>query len=136
MTWEWPWSKIPEAVKVVQYSEQAGPYQPTSLTTFTEFAPIEYIQSSVSSVSVNVSRLFSSSPPLANQAEDSCSWYSRLNPFSQCNTITKGVTTKVAEAGSFLQSTMFKIVILVVVTAVIALVGMSYIQAKGVQLAK
>lgn len=136
MTWEWPWSKTPEAVKVVQYSENVGPYQPQSFTHNTEFAPIEYIQSSVSSVSANVSRLFSSSPSVVSQAEDPCQWYSRLNPFSQCNTITKGVTTKVQEVGSFLQSTMFKILIIVTLTAVIALVGMSYIQAKGVQLAK
>lgn len=76
----------------------------------------------------------------SGQIKEGCAWYSALNPFSQCNAITKAATEKVssvtASAGSFVQSTLIKTIVLVVIVGVIALFLMSYVQAKGVQVAK
>src|SRR3990167_6270690 len=59
-----------------------------------------------------------------------CAWYSALNPLSQCNTITKAVTTKTAEittgVGDFVSSTLTKTLVIVVVVGLIGFFLLSY----------
>lgn len=103
------------------------PYRPEETAPFTETGVSNIIQTTVSKISANASRLFSSSTSGAvNQGEAPLAWYDLTGRIGQ-------TASSVNEA---FQSTLIKVIILVVLVGVIALFGMSYVQSKGVQLAK
>ncbi len=133
-----PWDAAPVEVTIVQSQEAYGPFLPDQSQSSEFFGPaIDYTQRTVSKVAANVSRLFDSTKNAVAPQSDvpACAWYARLNPFSQCNTITKAATTGTAAVGDFLQSTILKVVVVVVIVAIIAVYGMAFFQAKGAKLA-
>lgn len=103
-----------------------SPWRPPDLNAG-EFSLPKFIQTSVSKVSANVSRLVSStSSPTQQGSSPSLPWYDFTGKAAQAASAT----------GDFIQSTLIKVIILVVVVGVIAVFGMSYVQAKGVSYAK
>lgn len=131
-----PWDN--PAPVIVQSTEPYGPFLPDTSQSSEFIGPvIEYTQRSISKVAANVSRLFDSTKqnPAPQSEGTECAWYMRLNPFSQCNTITKAATTGTAAVGDFIQSTLIKVIVVVVVVAIIALTLQGYIAKKGAQLA-
>ena len=94
-----------------------------------EFGDIgQFVSTTITRAERNVSRLFDKSTlSIADPSETpQRSWY---NIFGKIGDTFSSI-------GSGIQSTLTRVIILVVVVAVIALFGMSYVQAKGVQLAK
>lgn len=103
------------------------PFRPEDTAPSTEFSFPQMVVSTVSKVSANASRMFSSTTGAAvNQSNAPLAWYDITGRISQA-------TSNVNDA---LQSTLIKVIILVVMVGVIALFGMSFVQAKGAQLAK
>jgi len=106
-----------------------GMYGPPALDSG-EYTFIATIERNVSSAVANASRLLTSSNMTAiKQAEPSSSgpaWYDIPGRIS-------GAASAVNDA---FQSTMLKVIVLVSIVGVIAVFGMSYMQAKGANLAK
>lgn len=100
------------------------PYRPPDINAG-EFSLAKSIKSSVSKVAANASRLFDSNKTAINQGQTPA-WYDLPGKVSQA----------AASTGEFVQSTLLKVIILVTIVGVIAIFGMSYVQAKGVSLAK
>ncbi len=131
-TWPWEQRDPVSGVKVAQYEDPAGPLQKSGLffsvtdgSDFTEFGPVQTIQTSIAKVTANVSRIVSKSNNAVIPQED-VKWYDIWGKTKQAASATN-------EA---LQSTLVKVIILVVIVAMIGLFGLSYVQSKGAQLAK
>lgn len=134
----WPWQAVdPETqIPVAQYSEPVGPFAPVQDANGEEFGPFAPVAQVISKAYKDSTALMTRTSTPAIPQGDGCAWYSRLNPLSQCNTITASATSSVASSvsgiGDFLQSTMIKVAVMVV----LAVILVSYLQAKGGQLAK
>ena len=106
-----------------------APYTPPNLDSG-EYAFIATIERNVSSSLANASRLFMSSNATAvKQAEPLSTgpaWYD----------IPGRIAVGASGVNDALQSTLLKVIVLVSVVGVIAVFGMSYMQAKGSNLAK
>lgn len=100
------------------------PYAPPDVNAG-EFSIIQTVKSSVSKVTANASRLFDSTKAITNQGEQPA-WYD----------IGAKVSNAASSVNEAFQSTLIKVIILVAIVGVIAMFGMSYVQAKGVSLAK
>lgn len=90
-----------------------------------EFSIVSAIQSSVSKVQANASRLFDSTKSPVSQGE-APAWYD----------IGAKISAGASAANEALQSTLIKVIVLVVIVGALALFGMAYVQSKGVQFAK
>jgi hypothetical protein len=100
------------------------PYAPPDINAG-EFSIVKSVKSSVSKVAANASRLFDSNKTIIDQGQTPA-WYDLPGKVSQA----------AASTGEFVQSTLLKVIVLVAIVGVIAIFGMSYVQAKGVSLAK
>jgi hypothetical protein len=115
------------ATPTIQYKEAIGPDKPYDFGSENsgEFAPVEFIKTTVSKLTANQDRIISAnSQPAATQAE--LPWWN----------LTGRISNAASAANDALQSTMVKVIILVTIVGIIAIFGMSYMQAKGVSLAK
>lgn len=105
------------------------PYAPPNLNNG-EYDFVATVTRSVSTAVANASRLLTSSNMTAvKQAEPLTSgpaWYN----------IPGRISLAASGVNDALQSTMLKVIVLVSVVGVIAVFGMSYMQAKGANLAK
>ncbi len=109
-------------------SSQVNPLANPS-TDNVEFGDIgQFISTGIAKGKVEAARLFQTAQLSVTTQEQTQgrAWYDILGK----------TTDAAASAGAVIQSTLIKVIVLVVVVAVIALFGMSYVQAKGVQLAK
>jgi hypothetical protein len=89
-----------------------------------EFSLPVYVQTNVSHLSANVSRLFDSNQTVLDQ-HDTPAWYN----------FPARISAAAGAVSDSLQSTLVKVIILVSIVGVIAVFGMSYIQARGAKLA-
>lgn len=124
----WPWGVgVQQDPNVaVETKPVYGPFQLPNLSDG-EFAPLEFIQSAVSKVTANADRLFQSSKgDVTNVSADSPAWYNLPARIGQAaSAINEG-----------LQSTLLKVIVIVALIGVFAIFGLSYVQAKGQNLAK
>lgn len=100
------------------------PYRLPDLPTG-EFALVEDVKVGVSKAVKNLSRLVSSTSSPTQQGE-APAWYD----------IGAKLSAGASAANDALQSTLIKVIVLVTIVGALALFGMSYVQSKGVQLAK
>lgn len=115
------------ATPTIQYSKAIGPEKPLDFGNVNsgEFAPIEFIKTTVSKVAANTDRIISAnSQPAATQAK--IPWWN----------LTAKISNAASATNEALQSTLLKVIILVSVVGIIAVFGLSYVQAKGGALAK
>lgn len=90
-----------------------------------EFSLPETVKSTVSKVQANAARLVDSTKSILSQGEGPA-WYD----------FSGKIASAASAANQAVQSTLIKIIVLVVVVGVVAMFGMSYVQSKGVALAK
>lgn len=100
------------------------PYAPPDINAG-EFSIVKSVQTTISNAAKNASRLFDANKTIIDQG-NTPAWYDVSGRISQA----------AASTGEFVQSTLLKVIILVTIVGVIAIFGMSYVQAKGVNLAK
>ena len=128
----WPYGYgVTENPNGVTYKapDSYGPYLPPAIESG-EFAFIENIQRSVSSAVSNASRLlYSSNASPVKQGESSDTgpaWYN----------IPGRISGALGSVNDAFQSTLIKVIVLVSIIGIVAVFGMSYMQAKGANLAK
>ena len=96
-------------------------------TSNNEFLDLGSFTQPITKAAKSLARLVSvESNSVAAQSESTRSWYDFSGKASDA----------ASSIGAGIQSTLIKVIVLVVIVAVIALGGMAYIQAKGTQLAK
>ena len=100
------------------------PYAPPDVNAG-EFSIVKTVQTRVSSAIAKASRLFDSNKTIIDQGQTPA-WYD----------IPGKVSNAASSVNEAFQSTLIKVIVLVVIVGVIAIFGMSYVQAKGVSLAK
>lgn len=121
----WPWQQAdPESGVLIDTSNkvQYGPYLPPDWDSG-EFGVLQPVANVVTRVTKNLDRMAVSSVKDPAGQTDSPAWY---NIFGKAAQSTADFTT----------STLNRVIIIVIVTAVAALFIMSYVQAKGASLAK
>lgn len=130
----WPWgygvTQNPNTNNP-QTPESYGPYLPPTIDAGEwSFQRITDVPRSVATSVANASRLlFSSNASPVKQAEPSNTgpaWYN----------IPGRISAAASAVGEGIQSTLLKVLILVVVVGAMVLFGMSYMSTKGAQLAK
>lgn len=108
---------------VRQESAQYGPF--TNAPDAGEFGDIGTFTEPITRAVKNAARMLSTDSLSAGAQTNSRSWWD----------FSGKVADSASSIGAGIQSTLTKVIILVVVVAVVALFGMSYVQAKGNQLA-
>lgn len=108
----------------IPYVSTPVPYAPPDVNAG-EFSLPVAVKSSVSKITAEASRLFSSTKAQTSQGE-APAWYD----------ISGKISSTASSVNDALQSTLIKVIVLVVIVGVFALFGMTYVQAKGAQLAK
>jgi hypothetical protein len=131
ITWPWGYGKLENPMTPEQPAEMFGPYLPPKIDAG-EFSlsVITDIPRSVASSVANASRLlFSSNAPAVKQGDPLMTgpaWYD----------IPGRISNAASGVNEAFQSTLLKIIVLVSIVGIVAVFGMSYVQAKGANLAK
>lgn len=128
-----PWGytviEPPEAMPMKDPS-MFGPYLPAPSSFHDEWSNVWDYPAAIASKVSNQSRLlFSSNAPAAKQGEPSDTgpaWYN----------IPGRISAAAGAVSEGIQSTLLKVLLLVVIVGAMVLFGMSYMSAKGTQLAK
>ncbi len=122
--WLWPWQTADlESGVILDTSNkvQYGPYLPPDWNSG-EFGPLQPVANVVTKVVKSTDRLIVSA---------------QKDPTPQTETSLWGKITSVgSNSANFLQSTLNKVIIIVIIAAIGGVFLMSYVQAKGTQLAK
>lgn len=124
----WPWGVgVQQDPNIsIEKPEEYGPFSLPNLNDG-EFAPVQFIQSSVSKVTANLDRIFQSSKgEVTNVSAQSPAWYD----------IPGRLSAAASGVNDAFQSTLVKIIVLAAVVGLVAIFGLSYVQAKGANLAK
>lgn len=129
----WPWGVGVHENPTQPHTSSTvyGPFQPPNIDAGEwSLSSITDIPRSVASSIANASRLaFSSQTPALQQAEPSTSgpaWYN----------IPGRISVAVSGVNEAFQSTLLKVIVLVSIVGIVGVFGMSYMQAKGANLAK
>lgn len=126
----WPWGygvhEDPnKGVETPPSSEMFGPFALPTLPD-QEFGPIAFIKSTVSKLTANQDRVNSANHTINDQGTQAPAWYD----------ISGRISKSVSAVNDAFQSTLIKVIVLVVLVGAIALFGLSYVQAKGASLGK
>lgn len=129
LPWGYTVMEPPETLPVKDPS-MYGPYLPSPSSKQDEWSNLWDYPAAIASKVANQSRLlFSSNAPAAKQGEPTNTgpaWYN----------IPGRISAAAGAVSEGIQSTLLKIIILVLIVGALALFGMSYVQAKGNALAK
>lgn len=128
-----PWGYTvmePQETLPVKVPEMYGPYLPVPSSKQDEWSNLWDYPAAIASKVANQSRLlFSSNAPAAKQAEPTNTgpaWYN----------IPGRISAAAGAVSEGIQSTLLKVLLLVVIVGAMVLFGMSYMSTKGAQLAK
>lgn len=117
------WNQVSNPTPFIATQEEYGPFLPQTVDAG-EFGLVKFVQSSVSKVVANADRLFQANKTIVDEPAVGPAWYN--------------IPGRLAAAASGLnqafQSTLLKVIVLVAIVGLIAIFGLSYVQAKGVQL--
>jgi len=91
-----------------------------------EFSLPVFIQSSVSSVTANADRIFSANRTIVDVPAEGPAWYN----------IPGRISAAASGLNQVFQSTLIKVIVLVAIVGLIAIFGLSYVQAKGANFAR
>lgn len=118
---------------VKSYIPFTSPKEPASEGVYTDFLGDVYSNQQVFSgltEQAQVNRIDTASTKDPSGQSGECAWWN-----VSCK-VSKNVSAVTASAGEFVSSTLTKTLMIVVVVGVLALFLMSYVQAKGANLAK
>jgi hypothetical protein len=125
----WPWGvgvqQDPTLSVQPTVTESYGPFLPPNLDSG-EFAPLQFIKTTVSKVTANADRLFQANKGATSVQSQSPAWYD----------IPGRLAATASAVNDAFQSTLIKILVLAVIVGAAAIFGLSYVQAKGTNLAK
>lgn len=130
IVWPWGYGVLEDPNKPKPVDTMYGPYLPSPSSMQDEWSNLWEYPAAISKKIANESRLFfSSNASPVKQAEPSDtgpSWYN----------IPGRISAAAGAVGEGIQSTLVKVIILVVIVGAMALFGLSYVQAKGASLGK
>ena len=120
----WPWNPAFKSDPRQRSVNDAGSLA-TSQPDAGEFSFNDYIPTTLSNLVKNTSRLVDSNSTI-NDEPAKIPWYN----------LPARLANSFSGFGDALQSTLLKVIVLVALVGVIAIFGLSYVQAKGTNLAK
>lgn len=120
----WPWG-VGVLNDPIQKSVSKNITLQTAQPDAGEFSFNDYIPTTLSNLVKNQSRLLDANHTMLDSPAE-IPWYN----------IPKRLGASLSAVNEGLQSTLLKVIVLVVVVGIVGIFGLSYVQAKGVNLAK